>query len=318
MSLFLQRLIDGLQNGAIYSVVAIPMVLIFKATTLINFAQGELAMIGAFFAFVFAVQAFSMNVWIAALLAMALSALLGMAIERSMLRPFDPTDHLPVVLITLGVFYIVNAVAGDVWNYQAQIEVPDLLAGLPGSIGEWTQGQTIWLQSESNPLGLRIQHDSVALIVALLVMLGIVYLILNKTKMGLAFRGVSSNTESSRLVGIRVGRVLSFGWALACAFGTLGAILVAPRITLNPNMMLLVLIYALAAAAFGGLDSVGGAALGGFAVGLLNSVVLGYLGDVELLSSLTAAPLVPPVLLLLGMLWFKPTGLFGTKTIERV
>lgn len=317
MTLFLQRIIDGLQNGAIYSVVAIPMVLIFKATTLINFAQGELAMIGAFFAFVFAVQAFQMPVILAAILAMILAALLGMAIERTMLRSFDPTDHLPVVLITLGIFYIVNAFAGDIWNYQAQPDPPNLLYELP-LIGDWMQGRSSFFTSESNPLGLRIQHDSVGLIGSLLVMLLALHFILNRTKMGLAFRGVSSNTESSRLVGIRVGRILSFGWALACAFGALGAILVAPRITLQPNMMLFVLVYALAAAAFGGLDSVGGAALGGFVVGLLNSVVLGYVADVDRLSSLTAAPLVTPVLLLLIVLWFKPQGLFGTKTVERV
>jgi len=317
MNLFLQRVIDGLQNGAIYSVVAIPMVLIFKATTLINFAQGELAMIGAFFAFVFAVQVWQLPVILAAILAMMLAALLGMGIERTMLRSFDPTDHLPVVLITLGVFYIVNAFAGDIWNYQAQGTVPNLLYDLP-LIGDWMQGRTSFFVSESSPLGLRIQHDSVGLIGSLIIMLLALHVILNRTKMGLAFRGVSSNTESSRLVGIRVGRILSFGWGLACAFGALGAILVAPRITLQPNMMLTVLVYALAAAAFGGLDSVGGAAIGGFAVGLLNSVVLGYIADVDRLSSLTAAPLVMPVLLLLVVLWFKPQGLFGTKTVERV
>jgi len=317
MTLFLQRIIDGLQNGAIYSTVAIPMVLIFKATTLINFAQGELAMIGAFFAFVFAVQAFSMNVILATILAMILAAALGMAIERTMLRSFDPTDHLPVVLITLGVFYIVNAFAGDIWNYQAQGNVPNLLYELP-FIGSWFEGRSSFFTSETNRLGLRIQHDSVGLIGALLIMLTALHFILNRTKMGLAFRGVSSNTESSRLVGIRVGRILSFGWGLACAFGALGAILVAPRITLQPNMMLTVLVYSLAAAAFGGLDSVGGAALGGFAVGLLNSVVLGYVADVDRLSSLTAAPLLMPVILLLVVLWFKPQGLFGTKTVERV
>lgn len=309
MTLFLQRVIDGLQNGAIYGVVAIPMVLIFKATTLINFAQGELAMIGAFFGFVFAVQAFQLPVWVAALIAMALAALLGMGIERTMLRSFDPTDHLPVVLITLGVFYIVNAVAGDVWNYQAQQEVPQLLP--------W-EGTWKFLQSEENPLGLRIQQDAVAMIIALLVMLFILWIILSKTKMGLAFRGVSSNTESSRLVGIRVGRILSFGWGLACAFGALGAIIVAPRITLQPQMMAFVLIYALAAAAFGGLDSVYGAALGGFVVGLFNSLVLGYVSDIDAVSSLSAAPLIMPVLLLLGVLWFRPAGMFGTKSISRV
>lgn len=318
MTLFLQRVIDGLTNGAIYSVVAIPMVLIFKATTLINFAQGELAMIGAFFAFVFAVQAFSLNVWLAALLAMILAALLGMAIERTMLRSFDPTDHLPVVLITLGVFYIVNAFAGDIWNYQAQLDVPNLLTALPFGLGDWMTEQTVMMQSETNRLGLRVQHDAIGLLAMLIIMLGVLYLILNKTKMGLAFRGVSSNTESSRLVGIRVGRILSFGWALACAFGALGAILVAPRVTLNPNMMLFVLIYALAAASLGGLDSVFGAALGGVMVGLLNSVLLGYISDWGPMSSLSAAPLVFPVVLMLAMLWVKPAGLFGTKTIERV
>jgi len=319
MTLFLQRIIDGLQNGAIYPVVAIPMVLIFKATTLINFAQGELAMIGAFFAFVFAVQAFNMNIILATILAMILAAALGMAIERTMLRSFDPTDHLPVVLITLGVFYIINALAGDIWNYQAQ-NLPDdtnLLYQLP-LIGDWMQGRSSFFTSETNRLGLRIQHDSVGLVGALLLMLLALHVILNRTKMGLAFRGVSSNTESSRLVGIRVGRILSFGWGLACAFGALGAILVMPRITLQPNMMLTVLVYALAAAAFGGLDSVGGAAIGGFAVGLLNSVILGYVADIDRLSSLTAAPLAMPVVLLLVVLWFKPQGLFGTKTVERV
>jgi len=310
MTLFLQRVIDGLQNGAIYSVVAIPMVLIFKATTLINFAQGELAMLGAFFCFVFAVQVWSVPVAIAAILAMILAALLGMGIERTMLRSFDPTDHLPVVLITLGIFYIVNAFAGDIWNYQVQPDVPNLFP--------FADGTTVLMQSETNRLGLRIQHDSIAIILSLLVMLGVLHLILNKTKMGLAFRGVSSNTESSRLVGIRVGRILSFGWALACAFGALGAIIVAPRIQLQPNMMLFVLVYALAAAAFGGLDSVGGAAIGGFVIGLLNSVVLGYVADIGVMSSLTAAPLVMPVIVLLVVLWFKPSGLFGTKTIERV
>lgn len=303
MQLFFQRLIDGIQNGAIYSVVAIPMVLIFKATTLINFAQGELAMIGAFFGFIFAVQAFSWPLWLAAIMAMILAALLGMGIERALLRPFDPTDHLPVVLITLGIFYIINALAGDIWNYQARV-MPSFFP---------TDFKAVWVIG-----GVRLFQDSVGIIVSLLVMLFVLYLILNKTKMGLAFRAVSSNTESSRLVGVRVGRILSFGWALACAFGALGAILVAPRITLQPNMMAFVLIYALAAAAFGGLDSVFGAALGGFVVGILNSVGIGYLSDIDPISSISAAPLISPIVLLLVMLWFKPTGLFGTKTIERV
>lgn len=303
MQLFFQRLIDGIQNGAVYSVVAIPMVLIFKATTLINFAQGELAMFGAFLAFVFAVQVLSVPLWVAAIMAMALSAVLGMGVERVLLRRYEPSDQLPVVLTTLGLFYVVNAVAGDIWNYQPNV----LPSFFPSSFKD------VWVIG-----GVRIFHDSVGIMASLLVMLAVLYVILNKTKMGLAFRAVSSDSDSSRLVGIRVGRTLSFGWGLACAFGALGAILVAPRITLQPNMMAPVLVYALAAAAVGGLDSVGGAAVGGVIVGLLNSVVLGYVSDLGPLSSLSAAPLLPPILLLVAVLSFRPAGLFGTKQIERV
>lgn len=303
MDLLLQRIIDGLSNGAIYAVVAIALVLIFKATTLVNFAQGELAMFGGFIFYVFAVQAYELPLLVAAVIAMALSALLGVTVERVLVRPFDPQDHLPVVLITLGIFYIVNAVAGDIWNYEPRA-VPSLF---PNNFDDFISIG-----------GARLFYDSLGILVSLGLMYLVVYLILNKTKMGLAFRAVSSNTESSRLVGIRVGRILSFGWAAACAFGTLGAVLVAPRLLLSPNMMAPVLVYALAGAAFGGLDSIGGAAIGGLVVGLLNSLVLGYLTDIDAFSSFRATPLLPPMLLLLTVLWFKPSGMFGTKQIERV
>lgn len=304
MTLFLQRVVNGVVDGSMYAVVAVPMVLIFKATTLINFAQGELAMLGAFLGYVFAVQALSLPLWLAAILAMAFSALLGMTIERVMLRSFDPTDHLPVVLITLGIFFVVNAAATEIWGALRRGDVPKFFPDGPSDL--FKVGS------------VRITYDGVGIVLSLLVMLGALHLILNKTKMGLAFRGVSSNTQSSRLVGIRVGRVLSFGWGLACAFGALGAIIVAPRLGLQPPMMAPVLIYALAAASFGGLDSVGGAAIGGVVIGLLNSLVLSYLSQIDALSTLTASPLLFPLLLLLVVLWFKPSGLFGTKTIERV
>ena len=117
MELFLQRLFDGLTLGVIYGVVAVALVLIFKATTLINFAQGELAMFGTFIAYIFAVEQ-GWPVWLSIVIAMAVSAVAGALIERVLIRPFDPADHLPVVLITLGLFLILNAVAGYIWNYQ--------------------------------------------------------------------------------------------------------------------------------------------------------------------------------------------------------
>lgn len=316
MELFVQRVFDGVSNGAIYAAVAVALVLIFKATTLINFAQGELAMFGTFFAYIFAVQADFMDflgdgyvrIWASAVIAMIFAAALGAFIERTLVRPFDPEDHLPVVLITLGLFLIINAVAGVIWNYEPRI-LPNLFPN---------DRFFEFFESETNKVGARLWYDSLGVIISLGIMLAVLFLILNKTKMGLAFRAVSSNTESARLVGVRTGRVLMFGWALAAAFGALGGILVAPRLNLSPNMMAPVLIYAFAAAAIGGLDSLGGAAIGGILVGLIGSIVNGYLSDIEAFEFLRATPLLIPLIALLTVLWFKPSGMFGTSRVERV
>lgn len=319
MQLFLQRLFDGLDNGAVYAVVAVALVLIFKATTLINFAQGELAMFGTFIAYILAVPpedsllsySFGWNAFeigflpigliLAILVAMAISAVAGAVIERVLIRPFDPTDHLPVVLITLGLFLVLNAVAGYLWNFNPRAfpsmfpNAPDAFFGVGGARLRYTVVGT-W---------------------AIMGFMGVVlWFILSKTKVGLAFRAVSSNTESARLVGVRVGRTLMFGWALAAAFGTLGGALVAPKLFIQPNMMATLLIFSFAAATIGGLDSLGGAVVGGVAIGLIQSLLVGYLGDYDpafIILSLAVAFVV-----ILIVLWFRPAGLFGTARVERV
>lgn len=302
MGLFLQRLFDGLELGAIYAVVAVALVLIFKATTLINFAQGELAMFGAFIAYVLAVEQ-GLPTLVAIVLAMVFSALLGMAIERILVRPFDPTDHLPVVLITLGVFLILNAVAGEIWNYQPRA-FPSMFP------------------NESDDFigigGARLFYTSLGVWGMLALMMAVLYVLLNKTKIGLAFRAVSSNTDSARLVGIRTGRTLMFGWAIACAFGTLGASLVAPRLFIQPNMMAALLIFSFASAALGGLDSLPGAVLGGIIIGLVQSLLVGYLADWDPLSFLRNLGLAVAFIVILIVLSFKPSGMFGTSRVERV
>ncbi len=320
-TLLLQRIFDGIATGAIYAAVAVALVLIFKATTLINFAQGELAMFGAFITYAFAVQSdwawlnillgdpegvadlSFRRVWVSAILAMAVSGVMGIVIERVLVRPFDPSDHLPVVLITLGLFLVIQAVAGEIWNFEPRA-FPAMFPNGP--------------DDRFDVGGARLFYDTIGIILVLALMLLALFLILSKTKMGLAFRAVSSNVESARLVGVRTGRVLGFGWFLASAIGTLGAVLVAPRLSLQPIMMALVLIYALAAASIGGLDSLGGAALGGLLIGLTNSVGVQYLANIEALKFLQAAPLALSIVAMLVTLWFRPAGLFGTKTIERV
>ncbi|MEM7287387.1 MAG: branched-chain amino acid ABC transporter permease [Actinomycetota bacterium] len=299
MELFLQRLFDAVSNGSTYALVAVALVLIFKATTLINFAQGEMGMLGAFFAL--QLWLWGVPMWIALVLAMILSAILAAGIERVLIRPFDPADHLPLVIITLGLFLVINAVAAIVWRFDPR-SFPNLFGdGNAISIG-----------------GANLGWYTVGTIITVVGVLVLLQLLLTRTKIGLAFRAVSSNLESSELVGIRVGPTLQFGWALAAAVGTLAAaVFVAnPVRQLEPSIMLRVLIFAAAAAALGGLDSLWGAVVGGLSIGLVQSVIVQYLN--QWFSFPTTMSLAAAVVVLMVVLLVKPAGLFGTAAVERV
>jgi branched-chain amino acid transport system permease protein len=169
-------------------------------------------------------------------------------------------------------------------------------------------------------LGSRLKYQSIGIWLTLALALFLLGLILNKTKMGLAFRAVSSNVESARLVGVHTGRTLGFGWAIASAFGTLGAVLVAPQLGgVNPNMMATILIYALAGAALGGLDSLGGAVMGGILIGLIQAVLVMWLGVVVFGQAyMSILQLAAAFVLILIVLLFRPSGLFGSRRVERV
>ena len=296
MELFINRVFDGLSNGATYALLAMALVMIFKATTLINFAQGEFAMFGGFIVMVLVLER-GLPVWIGVIVGMLLSAVLAAGIERTLIRPFDPQDHLPLVIITLGLFLAINAIAGIVWRFDPRA-FPELFPS--GNVFTWGNASLSWY--------------TVFTLITITVVAGLLTLLLNKTKTGLAFRAVSSNLESSELSGIRVGPTLQFGWAIAAAVGTLGvAVFVAsPVRQLEPAVMVTGLIFAVAAAALGGLDSLGGAIAGGLAIGLVQSIVVPYLSIPSELSLLAA------VIVLLLVLVLKPAGLFGTAAVERV
>ena len=297
MELFLARLFDGVSAGATYAVIAIALVLIYKATTLINFAQGELAMLGSFFVYVLAVEQ-GMSIYVAIVLAMALSAILAAGIERVLIRPFDPADHLPLVIITLGLFLVINALAGMIWGFDPR-RFPKLFPS--GDV--WTHGIA------------RLRWYTVGTLLTAIVLLLLLTLLLKRTKVGLAFRAVSSNLESAGLVGVRAGPTLQFGWMLATAVGTLaGALFVAdPFRQLDPLWAQRVLIFAAAAAVLGGLDSLWGALIGGLVLGLIESMVVGYIDWIPTQMGMAAA-----VVAILAVLLVRPAGLFGTERIERV
>lgn len=296
MELLLARFFDGLSNGSTYALIALALVMIYKATTLINFAQGEFAMLGAFVVLVLAVEQ-GLPAWPAVVLAMAISALAAAGIERTLIRPFDPTDHLPLVIITLGLFLMVNAFAGIVWRFDPRA-FPELFpSGNALTIGNAT-----------------LRWYTVGVVVTTLVVASLLTLLLERTKIGLAFRAVSSNLESSELVGVRVGPTIQFGWAIAAAVGTLGAaVFVAdPFRQLEPSVMIRVLIFAVSAAALGGLDSLWGAIVGGLLIGMVQSLLVPYT-PIPTELSLAAA-----VVVLMLVLLFRPSGLFGTARVRRV
>ncbi|MEM9711926.1 MAG: branched-chain amino acid ABC transporter permease [Actinomycetota bacterium] len=297
MELFIQRLFDGLTNGSTYALIAVALVLIFKATTLINFAQGEFAMLGAFVVLVLATEQ-GVPMWIAVVVAMVLTALMAAGVERVLIRPFDPADHLPLVIITLGLFLAINALAGIIWRFDPR-SFPEL----------FPSGTAITVA------GARLSWYGVCALATAVGVMFLLTVLLTRTKVGLAFRAVSSNLESSQLVGIRTGPTLQFGWALAAAVGTLAAaVFVADPIRqLEPTVMLRVLIFAAAAAALGGLDSIWGALVGGLSIGLVQSLVVQYIDFIPSDMALATA-----VVVLLIVLLVRPAGLFGTRAVERV
>ena len=294
--LFLQRIIDGLSNGFIFAAMAMALVLIYKATTIVNFAQGEMAMVGTFIAYVFAVD-HGWPIWLSIVMAMAVSAIGAAGIERVLIRPFDPSNHLAITIVTLGLFLILNALAGVIWAYDPKA----FPTPFPG-------------RNESfKVLGASISWTNFWTWITVLVTVALVSLVLTRTKIGLAFRSVSTNLESSRLLGIHIGRTLQFGWALAAAIGTLAGCLIAPSALLDPNFMGKVLIFSFAAATLGGLDSLGGAVIGGLIVGLVQTMSAGYFDFIgQELSTTVALAVIVAVLLV------RPSGLFGSERVERV
>ena len=293
MELFFQQVVNGIQSGVIYASLALAIVLIFRTTSLLNFAQGELAMFSTFAAW--QLEDAGLPIVVAILGAMALSMVGGAAIERIIIRPVGKDNVLAIVIVTIGLFIAVNALAG--WIYG-------------------TDGRTFPRIFENTPLielgDVTITRETVGTAGILLIVVGLLYLLFQKTKVGLAMRAVASNDESARLVGIRVGRMLMFGWGLAAALGALAGAFAAPQLSLSQNLMLSVLVYSFAAATLGGFDSPLGAVVGGLIVGITQNLAGQYIDFFD------GFELASAFLLILIVLLVRPQGLFGKKVVTRV
>jgi branched-chain amino acid transport system permease protein len=290
MNLFIHQLVGGLVNGGIYASIALALVIIHRSTHLLNFAQGEMAMFSTFLAWTL-IQA-GAGYWTAFGITLACSFVAGVMIERLIIRPVGTSSHLKLVVVFIGLLLIFNSVAGWIWTYDTRpfpSPFPDDRRHLAGFV----------TAHEAGSIGVT------------LAMLLLVYLFFRFTRLGLAMRCAAQNPVSSRLVGVRVNRMLGLGWGLAAAIGAVAGMMVAPVLFLDPNMMSAVVLYGFAAALLGGIDNPWGAVAGGFVLGvtenLLGTYVIGH--DLKLTFALV---------LIVAVLRFRPAGLFGVRIVSRV
>jgi branched-chain amino acid transport system permease protein len=287
---FLHQLLSGFANGAIYASLALALVMIYQATHLVNFAQGEMAMFSTYVAWAMIESGFPY--WVAFGLTLVFSFVGGAAIERIIIRPVERAPVLTIVIVFIGLVLILNSLAGWIFSYT----IKNFPSPFPSNA---------WYASKY------MSPHEVGTIVVTLVVLILVFLFFRFTPLGLAMRASAQNPESSRLVGIRVGWMLAFGWGLAGAIGAVAGMMAAPIVYLDPNMMSGILLYGFAGALLGGIDNPWGAVLGGFLVGVLENIAGAYVVGTEL--KLTVALVIIVVVLL-----FKPAGLFGRTLVARV
>jgi branched-chain amino acid transport system permease protein len=296
MSLFLERFVNGLADGSIYALLALALVVVFRSTGQLNFAQGEIGTMGAFFVSTLTLS--GLPVWLSIGCAMALGFLVSAGVERIVVRPIEHRNPGAVIVALIGVFLAVNQIVAMIWGVDAR----SLPSVFPDDADDFV---TIG--------GAPIRIARLGIIGVLIVVLFLLWLMFNKTKVGLAMRAVANNQESSNLVGIRVGSILVVGWGLAGAIGVLAAAMLAPSAGLTGTLMLGPFLLASVAAVLGGLDSPVGAVVGGLIIGLTEAFIVGY---VDFLGADMLFPVM--LVILLVVLLLRPSGLFGSERVERV
>jgi branched-chain amino acid transport system permease protein len=290
MDAFIHQVLAGLATGGIYASLALALVMIYQATHLVNFAQGELAMFATYIAW--SLINAGVPYWAAFFLTVVFAFVLGVVIERVVIRPVENAPVLSVVVVFIALLVILNSVTGWIYTYTIKT--------FPSPFPEQPLFGNKYMSS----------HEIGAIGVTLVVLL-LLYAFFRFTPLGLAMRAAAQNPESSRLVGIRVGWMLALGWGLAAAIGSVAGMMVAPIVFLDPNMMGGVLLYAFAGALVGGIDNPWGAVFGGFLVGVLENVLGAFVIGNEL-------KLAVALVLIIGVLTVKPSGFFGKVHVTRV
>jgi len=285
----LHQLASGLANGCLYACLALALVMIYQATHHINFAQGEMAVFSTYLAAT-AINA-GLPYWLAFAGTIAFSFASGALIHRVFIRPVEKAPVLSSVAIFISLLVIFNSLAGWIWGFTSRT--------FPSPFEKLTWG------------GRYLGGHELGLVLVTSIVLALVFAFFRFTSTGLAMRAAAQNRTSSQLVGIPVNAMLGLGWGLAAALGSVAGMMAAPLLYLDPNMMSGLLLYGFAGALLGGISSPGGAVVGGIVLGLAENLAGAYLVGTEL-------KLVFALAVIVLVLFVRPAGLFGRRTVVRV
>lgn len=289
---YAQQVVSGLAQGAIFASLALALVLIYRTTDVLNFAQGEMATFTTFIAWSLMHH---MSYWPAFALTLVIAFLGGAAIERTIIRPVEHRPEIVIVIVTIGLLIALNGLSGWIWDP----EVKAFDSPFPNTT--------------SDIAGVVISHQDLGVLGVCLATVLLLWAFFRFTAIGLVMRAVANSQDASRLLGVKVGWMLALGWGLAAVLGAIAGMMAAPTQFLDPNLMLIILIYSFAAAVLGGIDSPVGAVVGGLILGVLINVLGTYVDFIGGELRLPAALVV-----LLIVLLIRPQGLFGHKVVRRV
>ena len=292
MQQFLTTSLTGLTLGMVYAAFALALVLIWRSTRIVNFAQAPMAMLTTYVALV--VVDAGMSYWIGFAVALLSGLVLGAVMERVVIHPVEGKPEINAVILTLGLFVLLHAIAAVIFGSRYRsFPAPFGLRGF--QVGDMTVALTGF---------------GIFTIVSVVVVMLLLVALFRYTDLGLMMRASAFNQEVARLLGVKVGRMLTLGWALAALVGSLSGLLIAGGSLVYPSYMDSVVVYGFVAAVLGGLDSPGGAVIGGLILGIALSFVSGYVG-----SELVA---LAALVILMAVLLLKPGGLFSHATARRV
>lgn len=287
-----QILVSGVIFGCIYGLAALGMILIYRTTDVVNFAQGEMAMFITFIGFML-LSRFELPYMISFGLALVFAAILGAIVYLLFLKPIQSASPISLIVLTLGLYMVFHGLAGLIWGHTPA-SFPKALEGDPFQIGS-----------------VFISPNEIFVVVFTIILMILLYTLFKFTKTGLAMKAASQDMMAAQLMGIKVTKVFVLTWALGSVLGGIAGILIAPTTYLHPNMMGEVLIMSFAAAVLGGFISMPGALLGGIIIGVFGNLISFYIGS-ELRT-------VFVFLLIIAVLIVRPAGIFGgTQYIKKV